>query len=129
MLKDIDIIKIPIEFNGEQRYLRYNMNSKLYMEYMTDNPDILQKNTRDWTFDDILHFLRAMLMDSFYEENKVFIENRDFMSVKPLLSDLGRFLDEQGAEKIMMELLKAVVSFLPESPIGTKATPNPHHAM
>ena len=66
MLKDIDIVKIPFEFNGEERYLRYNMNSRLYLEYMCEKPDILKKDTKYWTYDDLFHLFRAMLMDSFY---------------------------------------------------------------
>ena len=129
MLKDIDVVKIPFEFNGEKRYLRYNMNSRLYLEYMCEDPDVLQKDTRHWTFDDTLHLLRAMLMDSFYEENKEYINQREFEKVKPTLSELGRYLDESGMHGLMDTLLTGIVSFFPEVPKGAKPSANPHQAV
>lgn len=129
MLKDIDVIKIPFEFNGEQRYLRYNMNSRLYLEYMCETPDLLKKNTKLWTFDDVLHMFRAMLMDSYYCENKEFIEQREFHKVKPTLSEIGRYIDEYGTQTLMQTMLKGIVSFFPEAPKGASASENPLQAM
>lgn len=129
MLKDIDIVKIPFEFNGEERYLRYNMNSRLYLEYMCEKPDILKKDTKYWTYDDLFHLFRAMLMDSFYSENKEYIERREFENVRPKLSEIGRYLDEYGTQKLMQTLLQGIVSFFPEAPMGAKASANPLRAM
>lgn len=128
MLKDIDFVKIPFEINGEERYLRYNMNSRLYLEYMCEDPDILKKDTKLWTFDDILHLLRAMLMDSYYCENKEYIERREFMKVKPSLTDLGRYLDEYGTQSLIQKVITGIISFFPEAPIGAR-TQNPRQAM
>lgn len=129
MLKDIDIVKIPFEFNGEKKYLRYNMNSRLYLEYMCEDPDILKKDTKHWTFDDVLHLLRAMLMDSYYTENIEYIDRREFENVSPSLSELGRYLDEYGVQKLMETLLTGIVSFFPEAPKGAKPSANPLQAM
>lgn len=129
MLSDIDIVKIPFEINGEEKYLRYNMNSRLYLEYMCEDPNILRKDTKLWTFDDVLHLLRAMLMDSYYSENKEYIDNRDFIKVKPTLSELGRYLDEKGMDELMRTLITGIVAFFPESPVGIKPSANPHQAM
>ena len=129
MLKDIDIVKIPFKFNGEDKYLRYNMNSRLYLEYMCENPDVLKKNTKDWTIDDLLHLLRSMLMDSFYSENREYIEQRDFQNVRPTLSELGRYLDEYGTQVLMQTLLEGIVSFFPDTPKGANTSANPLVAM
>lgn len=129
MLRDIDITKIPFELNGKKKYLRFNMNSRLYLEYMCEDPDFLKKDTKLWTFDDMLHLLRAMLMDAYYSDNKEFIEKRDFMNVKPTLSELGRYLDDYGQENLMKTLISGIVAFFPESPVGAKPPVNPPRAM
>ncbi len=129
MLRDTDIVKIPFEINGEKRYLRYNMNSRLYLEYTLENPDVLQKNPKFWTFDETIHMLRALLMDSYYTENKEFIDARDFMKVRPHLSEIGRYLDENDMDNLVHTIVSGIVSFFPESPIGLKDSQNPHKAM
>lgn len=129
MLSQLDGFRIPFELNGEMRYLRYNLNSKLYLEYMTENNMPTDEAPSAWDFDDILHYLRAMLIDSFYEENREYIERRDFAKCKPYLSDLGRYLDEHGMDGLVNSILKAFSESLPIAPIGAEKTPNPQAAV
>lgn len=125
LLKELEGFIIPFEINGEKKYLKYNLNSRLYLEYMTDYAKLENTHPSEWGFDDILHYLRAMLIDSYFEQNKEFIEARDFASCLPKLTDLGRFLDEHGANDIVRIILKGLAESMPESPISEGNSVNP----
>lgn len=128
-LKELDGFKIPFEINGETRYLKYNLNSRLYLETMTDYKNLEKKPPSKWGFDEILHYLRAMLIDSYYEENEKFIEMRNFSACIPKLTDLGRLLDEIGAEKIVNTILKGIVESLPQANVSEDRAVNPPRAV
>jgi hypothetical protein len=128
-LKELDGFKIPFEIGGEKKYLKYNLNSRLYLEYMTDFSKLEHTAPSDWSFDDILHYLRAMLLDSYFEQNKEFIEARDFASCLPKLTDLGRLLDEIGIEQLVNKILNAIVESLPMASINEDKTGNPQVAV
>lgn len=117
MLKDIDAIKIPFEVKGKKLYLLYNLNSLLYLEHMTDYETLKDKSPDKWTTDDLLHYLRALLMDCFYEQNKKLIEKRDFEHVKPTLTELGRMFDEASPEEILIQVLTAIADAFPTAPV------------
>lgn len=114
MLKEMDAVKIPVEINGENRYLLYNLNARLYLEYMTEYEKLTEKSPDEWTFDEVLHYLRAMMIDSYYEDNKKFIEERDFSKCRPTLTELGRWLDMEGMSAIIDSILKALLLASPE---------------
>ena len=125
MLKELDGFRIPITINGEERYLKYNLNSRLYLEYMTDFSKLEKKTPSAWDFDDILHYFRAMLLDSYFEQNKEFIEARNFASCLPKLTDLGRYLDENGTQGLVNTILKCIVEALPQANESEERVSNP----
>ena len=114
MLKEMEAVKIPVEINGENRYLLYNLNARLYLEYMTDYEKLTEKNPDEWSFDEVLHYLRAMMIDSYYDYNKELIEARDFSKCRPTLTELGRWLDINGMSTIIDSILKALLLASPE---------------
>ena len=125
MLKELDGFRIPITINGEERYLKYNLNSRLYLEYMTDFSRLEKKTPSKWGFDDILHYFRAMLLDSYFEQNKEFIEARNFAACLPKLTDLGRYLDENGTQGLVNIILNCIVEALPQANESEGRVSNP----
>ncbi len=117
MLKDIDNIKIPVKIGENQLYLRYNLNSRLYLEYMTDYDRLTNTPPDKWSVEDTLHYLRALLIDNFYNENKDNINNRDFENVKPTISELGQLLSDFDIEELILSITEAIVASLPDAPI------------
>lgn len=128
-LKELAGFKIPFEINGEKKYLKYNLNSRLYLEHMTDFSKLENTPPSKWGFDDILHYLRAMLIDSYFEQNKEFIEARNFAACLPKLADLGRYLDENGTENLVNIILKGIIESLPEASISEERAANPQVAV
>lgn len=117
MLKDIDAIKIPIEIQGKKLYLLHNLNSLLYLEHMTDYEILKDKSPDKWTTNELLHYLRSLLMDYFYEKNRELIEKRDFEHVKPTLTELGEMFDESSSEEILILMLTAIAEAYPNAPM------------
>ena len=117
MLKDLDTYKIPIKIGNEDLYLLYNLNAKLCMEYMTGEKyeDILSKD--NWSTDEILIFLKAMLIDNYYEENKDYISKRKFELCRPALSELGRLINEIDIENIILNIISCIAESMPKAPI------------
>lgn len=129
LLKELDGFKIPFVINGENKYLKYNLNSRLYLEHMTDFSKLENIPPSKWSFDDILHYLRAMLIDSYFEQNKEFIEARNFAACLPKLTDLGRFVDENGAQGLVNTILKGIAESMPQANISEERGVNPHKAV
>ena len=117
MLKDIDNIKIPVKIGENQLYLRYNLNSRLYLEYMTDYEKLTNTPPDSWGVEDTLHYLRALLIDNYYDENKDSINMRDFDSVKPTIGELGQLLSDFDIVELIMSITVAIVASLPDMPV------------
>ena len=117
MLKDIDNIKIPVKIGEKQLYLRYNLNSRLYLEYMTDYDKLTNTPPDLWSVEDTLHYLRALLIDNYYEDNKDSINMRDFDSVKPTISELGQLLSDFDIDELILSITEAIVTSLPDLPV------------
>lgn len=114
MLRDILPVKIPITLCGKEMYLRYTLNSQLYLEHYYGDVDLfLDKNTDDWTAKDALHMLRAGLMDCFHEENESTISALDFDNIKPSLAGVGRMIDMTGLRDITALVVQAIIASLP----------------
>ena len=119
MLKDLDIGKIPIDLGGNKLYLRYNLNAMRYLEdYVPDFKSFLGKDSKDWTRDDVVHLLRAGLMDCFFDENEQAISDREFKKVKPSIAAIGRYIDDIGLTDIVISIIKAVTNSLPALQVG-----------
>lgn len=129
LLKELDGFKIPFKINGENKYLKYNLNSRLYLEHMTDYSKLESTPPSEWGFDDILHYLRAMLLDSYFEQNKEFIEARNFAACFPKLTDLGRYIDENGADSVVSNILRGVVESMPQANVSEDKAANPPQAV
>lgn len=117
MLKDIDNIKIPVKIGEKQLYLRYNLNSRLYLEYMTDYDKLTNTPPDKWSVEDTLHYLRALLIDNYYEDNKDSVNMRDFESVKPTISELGQILSDFDIDELILSITEAIVASLPDMPV------------
>lgn len=108
--------RIEFNLNGEQLYLQDNFNARAYLKKMC--PSVLERNSvADWTLEEIMHYLRALLMDSKFEENKDFISERKFNRVVPSLAEIGRNIDAVGAGQIVMQILNAVSGAMPTAPV------------
>jgi len=119
LLKDLDEKRIPIELGENKLYLRYNLNSRRYLEEaIPDLNGFLQKDSRGWNPDEIMQLLRAGLMDCFFEENEKAIENRDFDSVVPSLAELGRYIDQAELSEISLKIIRAFIASLPSPQVG-----------
>ena len=119
-LTKLDPIKVPFLLGEREVYLRYNLTAQLCLEhYMGDNIDIFMMSESDnWGIDDVLHILRAGLIDCFFEENEEAINRRDFDAIKPSLATLGRYVDQSGIGEIVTSIVKAVMESLPQAPEG-----------
>ena len=114
MLKDYDPIKIPVEINNNNYYLRFNLNAQLCFEYSTGKKfdTILKQKTLET--EDTLQLLRALLIDNWYDENKEKIINREFDNVTPTLGELGRLLDNVNLTSLTYQIYKAIAESLPQ---------------
>ena len=115
MLKNIDNAKLPITIGGKKWYLRYNLNAQLCIEYSLNMSfdDIINK--KDWSLEETLEFLRALLIDNFYQQNKKFINQRKFYLCKPTLAEIGGMLSEEDLTEISLKILQAVSMALPDT--------------
>jgi len=121
MLKDLKPIKIPIKIGENETYLRYNMTARRYLEhYYPSYNEFIQKDTDDMRIDDILHLLRAGLIDSLYEFNEKFIDEGNFEKIMPTMATLGKILTEENKYDIMAAIVDAFISSLPVAAVGTE---------
>lgn len=121
MLKDLKPIKIPIKIGENETYLRYNMTARRYLEhYYPSYEKFIQKDTDDMKVDDILHLLRAGLIDSLFEFNEKFIDEGNFEKVLPTMSALGKILTEENKYEIMSAIIDAFISSLPVAAVGAE---------
>ena len=119
MLKDLEPGKIPFTLDGKEMYLRYNLTALRYLEEYYPNVDALMgKGETEWSTEDVLHLLRAGLIDYYFDENEKFLERRDFKHVKPSLTYLGRIVTFEGAQSIALQMIQALVDSMPEAPAG-----------
>lgn len=114
-LKELEPLKVSITLGGEQMYLRYDLNSRRYMEEFLDYKSLMQKNAEDWTAEEIIHLLRAGLIDFFFEENEKAIENHKFEDIIPSMSFIGRNISDENILPITMQILDAIVKSLPDT--------------
>lgn len=121
MLQDLKPIKIPIKIGENETYLRYNMTARRYLEYYYPSyNEFIQKDTDDMRIDDILHLLRAGLIDSLYEFNEKFIDEGNFEKIMPTMATLGKILTEENKYDIMAAIVDAFISSLPVAAVGTE---------
>jgi hypothetical protein len=119
MLKDIEPIKIPITLGGEKTFLRYTFNARRYLEEFYPNYDeFMSKDIYDMSSTEILHMLRAGLIESNYAENEQFIENGEWNKIKPTLAELGRVITDETIPQLVTEITVALIKSLPEAPKG-----------
>lgn len=114
-LKELEPLKVNIEFGGEKMYLRYNLNARRYLEEYIDYDNLMKKGTEDWTTEEIIHLLRAGLIDYYYAENEKALDNRDFSALKPSMSFIGRYLTEEGLIALTSQILDAIIKSMPVS--------------
>lgn len=119
MLKDLDKSKLPIEIGGLNLYLRYNLTAMRYLEEHYDNiNDIMGKHIEEMATKDVLHLLRAGLIDCYFDQNKEAINAGKFDDVVPTLADLGHALSESDTSEIAMQIVQALIQSMPVPPIG-----------
>ena len=120
MLTDIQPIKIPITLCGRELYLRYSLNSRLYFEhYYGDADAFLDKDMDGWKTEDVIHMLRAGLLEATFEENEGAINRREWDSIKPSFAGMGSLIDMTGLGEITRVLLEALLASIPPLPEGT----------
>lgn len=121
MLQDLKPIKIPIKIGENETYLRYNMTARRYLEhYYPSYNEFIQKDTDDMRIDDILHLLRAGLIDSLFEFNEKFIDEGNFEKIMPSMATLGKILTEENKYDIMAAIVDAFISSLPVAAVGAE---------
>lgn len=119
MLKDLDKTKLPITIGGVNMYLRYNLTAMRYLEEYYDNVnEIMSRHIEQMSTVDILHLLRAGLIDCYFDKNREYIDTGNFTKVFPTLAELGRLIDQDGAVDIAMQIVQALVQSLPEPVVG-----------
>ena len=119
MLKNLDKTKLPITIGKLHVYLRYNLTAMRYLEeYYKDINSIMGKDIENMGTDDILHLLRAGLIDCFYDKNKEAIEKREFDKILPTLAELGHMLDDDDAQDIALQIVHALLDSMPQAPVG-----------
>ena len=105
MLKDLEPLTVEITLGGEKMYLRYNLNARRYLE----------EDTTDWTAEEVIHILRAGLIDCFYNENEEAIEKREFEKIKPSMAYIGRHLTQESLIALASQILEAIILSMPIS--------------
>lgn len=119
MLKDIEPIKIPITIGKKSTYLRYTFNARRYLEEFYPNyNEFMSKDIYDMSSTEILHMLRAGLIESNFAENEQFIENGEWNKIKPTLAELGQIVTDETIPQLVTELTMALIKSLPETPKG-----------
>lgn len=114
-LKELEPLKVNISLGGKEMYLRYNLNARRYLEEYVDYDNLMNKETEDWTTEEIIHLLRAGLIDYYYEENEKALDNRDFSALKPSMSFIGRYLTEESLIALTSQILDAIIKSMPVS--------------
>lgn len=121
MLTDLKPIKIPITLNGNKTYLRYNLNSRVYLEHFyPDYEKFISCDTDQMKTSDLLHLLRAGLIDSCFEFNEKFLDNGEFENIQPSISALGKILNEESRFDILSAITDAFIASLPVPAIGSE---------
>ena len=119
MLKDLDKSKLPIEIGGLNLYLRYNLTAMRYLEEHYENvSEIMGKHIEEMETRDVLHLLRAGLIDCYFDKNKDAINEGRFDDVVPTLADLGHVLDESDTSEIALQIVQALIQSMPVPPVG-----------
>lgn len=119
MLKDLDKSKLPVEIGGLNLYLRYNLTAMRYLEeHYDDINDIMGKHVEEMEAKDVLHLLRAGLIDCYFDKNKDAINEGRFDDVVPTLADLGHVLDESDTSEIALQIVQALIQSMPVPPVG-----------
>ncbi|MGN0689265.1 MAG: hypothetical protein ACI4KH_02460 [Oscillospiraceae bacterium] len=117
-LKELEPLKVDIVFGGERMYLRYNLNARRYLEEFLDYNSLMDKAPEEWSTEEIIHLLRAGLIDYFYDENEKALENRDFKDLKPSMAFVGRHLTEESLIALTSQILEAIIESMPVSSGG-----------
>lgn len=115
MLKDLEPLTVEITLGGEKMYLRYNLNARRYLEEFLDYDGLMEKDTTDWTAEEVIHILRAGLIDCFYNENEEAIETREFEKIKPSMAYIGRHLTQESLIALASQILEAIILSMPIS--------------
>lgn len=119
MLKDLDKSKLPITIGGVDLYLRYNLTAMRYLEEHYENVnEIMGKHIEEMKTKDVLHLLRAGLIDCYFDKNKEAIDAGDFNKIVPTMAELGRMIDEAGTAEIALQIVQALVQSMPVPPVG-----------
>ena len=119
MLKDLRTPKIPITLGGESMYLLYNLHSRAYLEeFYPSYEEFVNQDVNEMKRKDIIHLLRAGLMDFYGELNEKYLDNFDYKNVYPKPSTLGNILTEDNMEEIKYQIIDAFISSLPVAPAG-----------
>ena len=119
MLKDLDKSRLPIEIGGLNLYLRYNLTAMRYLEEHYENvSEIMGKHIEEMETRDVLHLLRAGLIDCYFDKNKDAINEGRFDDVVPTLADLGHVLDESDTSEIALQIVHALIQSMPVPPVG-----------
>ena len=127
MLKNIDRQYSKIHIAGREYRVRYSLNALLCLEVMYKPLDeILKTDFREWDIETVLQLARAALCS--LEENRRAVENRDFGSVEPSLSELGELVRVEDLPLLRLELVTAVILSMPEptADSGEKSTKAMH---
>ena len=89
-----------------KREFPYKLPRNVYYDNIND---IVGKHVEEMEAKDVLHLLRAGLIDCYFEQNKDAINEGRFDDVIPTLADLGRVLDESDTGGIALQIGRAHV--------------------
>jgi hypothetical protein len=119
MLKDLRTPKIPITLGGQEMYLLYNLHSRAYLEeFYPSYEDFIKQDIAEIKVKDLLHLLRAGLIDCFKFENEKLLDNFDYKNVYPKLSYLGEIINEENLDEILLQIIDAFLNSLPAPAVG-----------
>ena len=87
-----------------KREFPYKLPRNVYYDNIND---IMGKHVEEMEAKDVLHLLRAGLIDCYFEQNKDAINEGRFDDVIPTLADLGHVLDESDTGGIALQIVCA----------------------
>ena len=98
-----------------KREFPYKLPRNVYYDNIND---IMGKHVEEMEAKDVLHLLRAGLIDCYFEQNKDAIKEGRFDDVIPTLADLGHVLDESDTSGIALQIVRALIGSMPVPPVG-----------
>ena len=117
MLTNVLPPRIPIKLGEKETYLQYNtFPSVWYLDhYGIETADIFTENN---DLGQVLHLLRAGLIQANFAENKAIIDSGRIEDVKPTLSELAEIVTPEMIINLGDSILDGLVKSLPDVPLG-----------